>query len=58
MLSPFRKAIASLVTGAVTWATAVTVSDPGPITSGEWVTAGGMAAAAFLVWWIPNEGSA
>lgn len=54
-LSPVRKAIAQLLTGIVTWATAVTVSEPGPISASEWVVLLGFGVGAFLVWLIPNE---
>lgn len=53
-MSSIRKAIAQLLTSAVTWATAVTVSPQERIGSGEWVALAGMAVAAFLVWLIPN----
>lgn len=54
-LSPIRKAIAQLLTGIVTWATAVVVSEPGPISASEWVVLLGFAVGAFLVWLIPND---
>lgn len=54
-ISEARKAVAAALTGLVGWASAVVVSDPGPITAGEWVTLGSGAVAAFLVWWMPNE---
>lgn len=55
MLSSTRKAIASALAGAVSWATAVTVSESSRITASEWVTLGGIAVTAFLVWLVPNE---
>ena len=55
MISPFRKLIAALVTGAVGFATLVVNSKPADITSSEVIVLVTSVAAAFLVWLIPNQ---
>jgi hypothetical protein len=54
-MNTIRKAIAQLLTGVVTWATAVTLSEPSAVTSSEWVVALGLGVGAFLVWLTPNS---
>lgn len=54
-MSTIRKAVAALITGLLTWLTAVTMSPTGAVTAAEWVTLAGVAAAAFLTWLVPNR---
>lgn len=54
-IGPIQKAVAQGLTGALAWATAVTVSEPAAVTASEWVMGAGVAVGAFLVWLIPNE---
>lgn len=57
-MTPIKKAIAAFLTGLVTWATSVVVSEPTQVTAGEWVQLlGSVVVASFLVWLIPNEGT-
>lgn len=53
-MSTVRKAIASFLSGLVIWATAVTMSKPGAVTSSEYVQLLGIAVTSFLVWLVPN----
>lgn len=57
MISTVRKAIAQLLTGLVTWGSAVVVSEPARITSSEWMVLAGGLVGAILVWLVPNEPS-
>jgi hypothetical protein len=54
-MNAVRKAIAAAVTGTVAWASAVVVSTPEAVTSGEWVSFGGIWATVVVVWLVPNE---
>lgn len=51
----YRKLIAALVTGAVGFATLVVNSASASISSSEWIVLLTSAAAAFLVWLVPNQ---
>lgn len=53
-ISTIRKAIAQLLAGVLTWATAVVVSEPARITASEWVVLAGVGVGAFMVWLVPN----
>ena len=54
-MSTIRKAIAALVTGLLTWLTAVTMSPAEAVTAAEWVTLAGVVVAGFLTWLVPNQ---
>lgn len=57
-MGDMRKFLAALVTGLVGFATLVVNSEPHDITSSEWIVLATSAAAAFLVWLLPNDASA
>lgn len=54
-LSPYRKTIAAVATGAIGWATLVVTSDPSAITSTEWIAGATALAIALGVYAVPND---
>ncbi len=50
----YNKFWAAVLTGLVTWATAVTISPRGDVSSGEWVSLLGLTVTAITVYLIPN----
>lgn len=53
-LGQIRKALAPLAIGALYWAQLVVSSPSGPITSAEWLVAGGTALSALGVYSVTN----
>lgn len=54
-LAPYRKTGAALVVGALGWGSSVVASAPGPVTAGEWIQLGTVAATALGVFAIENK---
>ena len=57
-MTAYRKLFASIIVGALTWATAVTTSAPAQITSAEWISFAGIIAASLAVYLAPNTPAA
>jgi hypothetical protein len=54
-LAEYRKTIAAVLIGALTWATMIVESAPSEITSSEWIAGGGILLAAIGVYAWANE---